>query len=275
MKADLHLHSIYSDGVCKPEEIIRIGKKNRLEILSLTDHDCVKGIDEFIKSAKDEGLKVITGVELSSYYNGREIHILGYGFDHKSKTLAENLVIFKRRRLSRAHKIVKKLNDLRINLAFSEIRKFVKKGLYGRMHIARALLAKQAVGSLQEAFYRYLANGKPAYVPKVYFDPEKAIELINSSGGYPVIAHPSSSGLSLEDLGKLKEMGIAGIECIHPKHAKNKEKRLVSTALKLELFATGGSDFHGVEKIEFDNFGLKYVTLTPQDKLIKCLKSYA
>ncbi len=260
MKADLHLHSIFSDGKLKPDEIVKLALEKNLECISLTDHDSCEGTEIFRREAKKNKLKTITGIELSSYIGPKEIHILGYFFDHEDSKLLKKLRDLRSNRKSRILKMIEKLHSLGANITIKDVEKYSKKGLYGRLHIALALFEKGYVKKPDDSFSIYIGNNKPAFVKKESFEPEDAVKLIKNAGGLSVLAHPYSSGLNETEIKTLVKCGIKGIEVFHPKHSYKQEvdlKKLCSD----NLVMTGGSDFHGFEKYEYERLGTKFTTL--------------
>jgi predicted metal-dependent phosphoesterase TrpH len=253
---DMHVHTNFSDGAFTPKEAIEYASKMKLTAIGITDHDSVDGIGKALKAASKTGLEVIPGIELSSEIisnsQKNEMHILGYYIDYKSEKLKKTLAVFKKARYERAEKILEKLKN---NGAELKDDSFVKKTrnnrAIGRLHFAKALVEEKLVGSVQEAFQRYLADGKPAYVSKYYISACDAIELILNAGGVPVIAHPYYINYNDENMFKLLvKSGLMGIEVWHIKHSENVVKELLSLAKKFNLIVTGGSDCHGPYKKE-------------------------
>jgi len=254
---DLHIHTNWSDGSLTPSEVVGYAAKMKLAAISITDHDSVDGIDEAVEAASKTSLEVIPGIELSSEVGNSqkaEMHILGYYIDYKSPKLNETLDIFKKTRLERAHEILKRLKKLGINLqdeSFIENAGNAGKKSIGRLHFAKALLEEGFVGSVPEAFNRFLAPDKPAYVPKYYMTASEAIKLIRSVGGVPVMAHPYYTHYNdKEMLRSLVNDGLMGIEAWHIKHPDSMVKKFLNIAQEFDLIATGGSDCHGPYKNE-------------------------
>ena len=252
---DMHIHTIYSDGVFSPKEVVEYAFKVNLSAISITDHDSVDGIDEAVEVAAKTGIEVVPGVELSSeiMLNSQksEMHILGYFIDYKSEKLKEVLAVFKQARYNRAIEILAKLKK---NGAVLKDDSFVKDAgnrVIGRLHFAKALVEEKLVGSIQEAFQRYLANDKPAYVPKYSLSVGDTIKLILSIGGVPVMAHPyyiHYSDVSIFE--SLVKDGLMGIEAWHIKHSESAVKKFLNLAEYFNLIVTGGSDCHGPYKKE-------------------------
>lgn len=245
IKADLHSHTVYSDGYLTPEQLIGKAKNAGLSYLAITDHDNVDAIDEAIETGKSIGIEIVPGVEISSEHRGREVHILGYFFNHKDETFLNYLKYFRDERFKRARAIVEKLNDLNIPLKLDDVLVHAKgNGSIGRPHIAIALLDAGYIDTYIEAFNKYIGDGKAAYVKKPNLSSQEAIKLINKSGGLSFLAHPGKN-VRDEALIEMIEFGIDGIEVIHPSHNTTDIAYFRKTAGQYFLLESGGSDFHG------------------------------
>ena len=259
MPADLHIHSNFSDGLLSPEEIVKKARDAGLTVISITDHDIVDGIDPAIAEGEIQGVKVIPGIEFTTDLPDTEIHILGYYIDHKAQWLKELLSRIREDRTNRIYKIVDKLNKIGVDISADDVLKLAEKGSAGRPHVARVLLEKGFVKSIQEAFNRYLDSKAPAYVPHFRLTPAQAIETIKKAGGIPVFAHPAVSNKG-EMIPELMMKGLAGIEVFYSKHSNAQVNHYRALALKYGLLMTGGSDFHGLKTIRdvsLGNFKLK------------------
>jgi 3',5'-nucleoside bisphosphate phosphatase len=258
-KADLHMHTTYSDGTLSTAELLKRAKEVGLTTVSITDHDNVGAISEALVIGKDIGLEVIAGVELSASVDERDIHILGYFLNHTNQSLLEYLSFFRVERLRRAERIVGRLNDLKIPLTIESVLEQAGIGSVGRPHIANALLEEGLTGTYHEAFSRYIGYGKPAYEKKYQVSPQAAIELISSAGGVSFIAHP---GNSIDDnvMVELINAGVDGIEVIHPSHSPERVAHYSGIVSEYFLLASGGSDFHGGKKNDHDTFGKYYIS---------------
>jgi len=258
---DLHVHTNYSDGAFSPAEVVEYAKKMNLAAISITDHDSVDGIDEALRATEGSSLEIIPGIELSSSTTDcdgqiTEMHILGYYIDCKSEKLKESLSIFRKARLDRAYKILEKLRENGVNLKNESFLENVGKKSIGRMHFAKAMADEGLVKSINDAFQRYLAVNKPAYVPKYAMTAEEAIKLILSVGGIPVMAHPYYIHYADKILFKsLVESGLKGIEVWHSKHPESAVKKFLALAEEFDLVATGGSDCHGAYNNEHPLMG--------------------
>jgi len=247
--ADLHLHTIFSDGTYQPQELVEQARRSGLSSISVVDHDTVEGISPTLAAGRQVALEVIPGIELSADYNDTEVHILGYCIDYQNKELLERLSLLKDNRIQRIYKMVEKLKNLGVQIEADEVFNISAKGIVGRLHIARALLKAGAVKSTAEAFRRYIGDKGPAYYCGFKLNPAEAINLIRKAGGIPVLAHPytlSDDELVLEFI---KE-GIMGLEVYYPEHTQSMINFYLELAQKYNLLITGGSDCHGSAKPE-------------------------
>lgn len=251
LKLDLHSHSTGSDGTYTYEEIINIAINKNLKIISITDHDNINVQKNAIEYCKNKKTKYITGIEISTEYENM-LDVLGYGIDINDIRLNENLKKIQDYRFKRNDLMVEKLNDLGFEINLSEIREVAGSDIIGRPHIARILMNKGYVNTIEEAFNLYLGNSKKAFVPKIKLKPEKAIELITNAGGKAVLAHPKYITKSDDKLNQLikkfKNFGLWGIEVYYSKHTKSDIERFRNIAIKNDLYITAGSDFHGDNK---------------------------
>jgi len=254
--ADLHLHTKFSDGTYSPEELILESKKAKLSAIAVVDHDTVSGVEPAIKIAKTKDIEVLPGIELSAEYEGREIHMLGYLIDYNNSALLEKLKTLKNNRVERVYKITDKLKDMGIDLKPGSVFDISGIGIVGRLHIARALVLEGKVGSIFEAFQKYIGDKCPAYVLGFKLQPDEAIRLIKDAGGIPVLAHPYT--LNNDDLiFKFIDYGLMGLEAYYPEHSQGMINFYLSLAKKHNLLVTGGSDCHGNAKTEIRIGSLK------------------
>ncbi|MBP2681205.1 MAG: hypothetical protein H6Q78_1068 [Candidatus Krumholzibacteriota bacterium] len=245
MRIDLHMHSTFSDGLNPPSDLVRVAQEKRLGAISLTDHDCVDGVNETIEAGRAVGIDVLSGVELSCEFKGRDLHILGYGVDPNHREFQDMLRRFRETRHNRGLKIIEKLNALGVPIAAEDVLRKSGKGALGRPHVAAVLVEKGIVSTPGEAFDKYIAEGGPAYVPKYKMTPTEAIQYIRMAGGLAFIAHPGIFLENEEEIFTLLGEGFDGIEVHHPKHTPDIARRLGAIAQERGLLTSGGSDFHG------------------------------
>ncbi len=264
-RIDLHIHSTASDGTFSPKEIIALAEKLNIAAIAITDHDTIDGSKEAFATDIPSGLKLLTGVEVSAappqpFFCSGSFHVLGYSIRLDDPLLNQTLSEMQSARENRNPAIIKLLNNLGINVSIREVLELAGDGQAGRPHIARLMLGKGYVKSIDEAFNKYLAKGKPAYVDKQRIECSRIIEIIISAGGIPVLAHPALIELSNisrfeEMMIKLKDMGLKGIEAYYPEHSKEDTSYYLNLAKKYDLLVTGGTDFHGSLKPDI-NMGI-------------------
>ncbi|KAF1084613.1 error-prone DNA polymerase [Sporotomaculum syntrophicum] len=245
MFADLHIHTTSSDGASSPNEVVRMAVQANLRAVSITDHDTMEGICQAKLEAALYGIDVLDGVELSTEHDGMEIHILAYCVEPENSVLQKHLNLFRAARLSRARKIVAKLQHMGINIGYDQVLRYAGSGSVGRPHIAQALQAIGKVSSVTEAFEQYIGVGKPAYEPRLKYHPVEMVKLIRRLGGVPVLAHPGIS-CGEDFIRTLIDAGLQGLEVYHPKQTSEMEAYYLGLCRQHNLLGTGGSDFHGV-----------------------------
>lgn len=240
---DLHSHSTASDGILAPERVIEAAKECGLAALALTDHDTIEGIPAARQAADGAGIRLIAGVELSAFYDGHEVHLLALHLT-RLDALQRRLKELRLMRQSRAEKIVERLNSLGVEVTLAEVLEQAKGGAVGRPHIARAMIARGAVGDFREAFTRYLGASGSAFIPKDKLSIEDAIGMAHEAGAIAIWAHPGDGGRR-ERLEPLVAAGLDGVEIRHPSHSSEDAKRLKALADFFKLVPSGGSDWHG------------------------------
>lgn len=268
MLNDLHIHSSFSDGAFTPEELLEIAREKGIRYISITDHDTLNAYDSF-RVDDTSSVRVIPGLEVSTYYKGREIHLLSYFHDPYDRELRDILEKIKTDRVDRYDRIMENLRNLGLELPTD----LPPLDSYGRAHIAKMLVSQGYVRSFQDAFDIYLDVDKLAYEKRFKIDTRDAITLLVHAGGIPVLAHPGEKlyNLHFEDLLKeLKAVGLLGIEVYHPAHKKELSNRMYGLARKYGLVITGGSDFHGYRNGTADILGRFGVN----DKLLKRLLNF-
>jgi 3',5'-nucleoside bisphosphate phosphatase len=266
---DLQAHSIHSDGELEPAAVVRAAAAAGVELLALTDHDSVGGIEEALAEGPRAGVRVIPATELSSVDEAyEELHILGYLVDHHDPSFAATLEDLRRDRERRVLAMADLLRADGFELDDSELRRRQAAGdPLGRPHLAHALLdhpanaeriAAERIGSLRELFPRYLVPGAPTYVARTRPTVGEAIELIHSAGGVAVWAHPFWDVQEPDTVRAMLErfavLGIDGVEAFYPPYTREQVDLLCTIAEELDLLTTGSSDFHGSEHKTFAGF---------------------
>lgn len=251
---DLHVHSTASDGSLTPIELLDQAIQNGIQALALTDHDTIEGARELFRLPPPP-IALISGVEISvqvpqNFALSGGCHLLGYGFDVDEPALSKALTDFRNSRMKRVPRMLDRLAALGIHLSFEELQARCGDKPPGRPHIAALMVEKGYAASIDDAFDRYLATGKPGYVDKERMDARNAVQLIRHAGGIPVLAHPglirtSSSAETDRLIAWFQENGLMGIEVFYPDHDPKQTEHFRSLASRYGLLMTGGTDFHG------------------------------
>lgn len=253
---DLHVHSTRSDGTFTPSELVDYALKKGLSAFALTDHDTTDGLAEAMEYAKDKGIEVVPGIEFSTEYESKDIHILGLYIDYTKKEFKEQVQAFIDSRILRNQKMCKNLQTAGIDITYEALLAEFPDSTITRAHYARYLLDHGYVKSLPEAFDRYVGDHCPYYVPREKVTPAQAVELILQADGIPILAHPTLYHMSERRLEKLvaalKEAGLMGMEAVYSTYTAAEERQMRSLAAKYNLLISGGSDFHGANKPKLD-----------------------
>lgn len=246
---DLHTHSNRSDGTFEPEELVRRAAERELEVVALTDHDTTDGLEEAVSAGVELGVEVVPGVELSAELERTSVHVLCYWPDLSNADLQAELTRLRDDRFRRGEQMVEKLQALGFSIRFERVRAIAAGGNIVRPHVAQAMVEAGIVDTEKEAFDLYIADGKPAHVPKHALDPVDATRLILDAGGICVLAHPGMWGDQTsvpEDLiERMAAAGMQGLEVDHTDHDEAARAHYRTVAERLGLVATGGSDCHG------------------------------
>ena len=246
--ADLHIHTYFSDSTSSPQEVVDDALKAGLSCIAITDHDIVEGVNPTIEAAKPHALEVIPGIELSSELENCDINILGYFIDHQKGPLLEKIYIFLDARMERMKQMIMNLKKVGVdNIEFEEVCALTHSRAVGRAHLAIVLQQKGWVSNFKAAFEKYIGPGCPGYAPKYKQTPFEAIELIRSSGGVAVMAHPMLTQKD-ELIPRFVAAGLKGLEVYYPNSMENVTHFYERIAKKNGLIATGGSDAHGKAK---------------------------
>ncbi len=270
LKSDLHIHTTASDGTLTPSQVVLRALEADLDVIAITDHDTIAGVEEAKEAALGTHLHVIQGAEISTLFEGRECHLLAYSFEDAA-LMRDLLSGQKRRRIIRARSIISNLNRLGFDITYDDILGEAGSASIGRPHIARVMIKKGYASGTQEVFFRYLGNGSSAYHKIDYPDVLKVIEKVHEAGGYAILAHPASLYNFIE-IKQLKDAGLDGIECYHSSHNSVHKRRYLTYCENYDLIATGGSDFHGTVN-DYVNFGVLHIELQPDSPLLKASKA--
>lgn len=258
---DLHVHSNISDGTLTPTEVVNEAVRSGLSAIALTDHDTVLGLQEAREAAKRHAangydIEIIPGVEISSAYKGKDLHILGLYIDDMNETLVKTLEAAVKEREERNIKMIRNLNNAGIPITLEALQESEPDAVITRAHFAKFLTENGFTKTRNEAFDKYLGTDGPYYVPRQFMTPEEAITLILQADGIPVLAHPLLYHLPADELSelvkKLKTFGLAGIEAIYTSNTGCDESDMRRLARLNDLLLSGGSDFHGANKPDID-----------------------
>jgi predicted metal-dependent phosphoesterase TrpH len=246
---DLHTHTNRSDGTFEPAELIRLAAERGLDAVAVTDHDTTDGLREAEAAGAEHGVEVVPGVEFSAEHLGASVHVLCYWMDASHEGFQAELSRLRDDRFRRGELMVDKLQALGFDVSFERVREIAKGGNIVRPHVAQAMVEAGIVASEEEAFERWIADGRPAHVPKHALDPVDAVALIRQAGGLCVLAHPGMWGdqtaVPDELIEAMTGAGMAGLEVDHTDHSPEQRERYRAMAADLGLVVTGGSDCHG------------------------------
>ncbi len=282
-KIDLHVHSNKSDGSVPPEKLVSMAMAKHLSAFALTDHDTVDGLDAAImysKKLRTEGIEnvpeVIPGIELSTEYMGKDIHLVGLYIDYHNEDFKNHLEHFVASRIERNHKMCQLLSQAGIDISYEKLTAEFPDSVLTRAHYAVYLIKHGYSLSKEDAFSQYLGDHTKYFVPREKITPEMGVELILKAGGIPILAHPvlyRMSDTRLEELVvRLKAAGLVGIEAIYATYSTAEERQMRKLAEKYDLCISGGSDFHGEAKPGLE-MGTGYGKLfVPEDVLMKLQK---
>lgn len=250
---DLHSHTIASDGELTPTELVYRAVANHVDVLAITDHDSISGLNEARKTLIENNLplQLINGVELSTAWNNQDVHIVGLNVDITNVMLLDLLDIQKEYRIERAKEISYKLAQFGIINAYEHAQIYAKGDSVSRAHFARYLTDAKIVKNISSAFKRYLSKGKKAYVAPRWCSIKTAVNVIHSSGGQAVLAHPMRYNLTWIKLKMLldefKQSKGDAIEISQSRQTNNEQHQLEKYAIEYDLLGSRGSDFHGSE----------------------------
>ncbi|UCH42659.1 MAG: PHP domain-containing protein [Dehalococcoidales bacterium] len=266
---DLHIHSTASDGKFSPEEIVRRAAEAGLSVIAITDHDSVDGIAPALEAAQRyPRLRVIPGIEISTFVPKGEVHVLGYFIDYTHPELLATLSRMRDSRREQGQAIIARLKDLGMPVEWHRVTEIAGGGSIGRPHIAQAMLEKGYIASIKEAFDEYIRWGGPAYVERAKVTPLEATRLILKINGLPVLGHPLTIDEPETVIAELTEGGLVGMEVYYKDYTAEERKALANLANKYNLIATGGSDYHGLDPSTETMMGEVDVPLESTEQLI-------
>lgn len=266
---DLQSHSLHSDGALAPRELVAAARSAGVELLALTDHDTVDGIDEAARAAADTGLSLVRAIEVSALDAGEhDLHILGYQIDHRDPVLFERLRGYRTERERRAEAMAQALRDLGFAVDEQMLRERAQRGAsIGRPHLAAAVVSEPAnaarlaaEGCLEPSAFlvAYLIEGKPGFRPRAAPSVPESIDAIHDAGGVAVWAHPfwdvTAPREVLDAIDRFHQAGLDGVECFYPTHTREQTGLLAEHCARLGLLRTGSADFHGPAHKNFSRF---------------------
>lgn len=276
-QVDLHVHSNKSDGSFTPKELVDYALGNGLCAFALTDHDTTDGLDEAISYAKDKPIEVVPGIEFSTEYEGRDIHVLGLYIRYKDPAFNEKIQNFVDSRIKRNEKMCKNLQEAGIDISYEKLLKTYPDAVITRAHYAAYLTNNGYVSSRADAFAQYVGDHCKYFVPREKVTPSQAVELILQAKGVPILAHPPLYHMGKEKLdtlvSTLKNAGLAGIEAIYSTYNNQDTRDMMDLAKKYDLLISGGSDFHGANKPGLD-MAVGYGKLFVPEEVLVNIRNY-
>lgn len=283
---DLHTHSTRSDGTLTPAELIRYAAQKGLAAIALTDHDTIDGIEEAVQAARSPSSQdpdalvpeVIPGVELSTEYRGKDIHIVGLFIDWQNREFADRLRGFADARIYRNRKMCSLLTENGCPVSYEDLEAAFPDTVITRAHFAQYLLDRGMISSIDEAFRKLIGDDCPCFVPREKITPHDAVRFLLRFGGVPILAHPLQYKMSETELdalvASLTGLGLDGIEVYYSTHRQADTANLSRIAEKYGLLLSGGSDFHGTRKQNLD-LGTGYGHLYVPDTILPPIRERA
>lgn len=275
-RIDLHTHTTWSDGSFSPSELVTWAHQHGIQTLAITDHDTTDGLDEAYAAGQPLNMDLISGIEISTRFQEREIHVLGYFIDYHDPTFQIRIRQLQSTRLQRIQSILQRLEVLGISLCLKDIQLMAGSGSIGRPHIANMLIQKGHVATFNEAFEKYLGMRGKAYVPREVPEVSEILVWIREAGGVAILAHPFWEGYRAEAIDSacrhLVEQGLQGLEVFYGTFSAKQISFNLHLAKRFDLLVSGGSDFHGTYKPEIaigKGKGSLKVPQTVVDKLRK------
>ncbi|MCM1175754.1 MAG: PHP domain-containing protein [Blautia sp.] len=278
-RVDLHVHSTKSDGTFTPTQLVDYALEKELTAFALTDHDTTDGLDEAISYAAGKPVEVIPGIEFSTEYEGKDIHIVGLYLHYKERSFQEKIQSFVDSRIRRNLKMCRNLQEAGIDITYEKLCEEHPDAVITRAHYAVYLKDHGYVTSYADAFAQYVGDHCKYFVPREKITPSQAVGLILQNGGVPVLAHPPLYHMGKDRLDTLvctlKQAGLAGIETIYSTYERQDERDMFRLAKKYDLLPSGGSDFHGANKPGLDlavGYGKLFVPEEIRDNLRKAAR---
>lgn len=276
LNADLHCHSVVSDGTLSPEALAERAKRGGVELWALTDHDEVRGQHRALAAARAQGMRYLSGTEISVTFAGETVHIVGLGFDPDNEELQQGLARTRGGRSERAQEMAEGLAHVGIRGAYEGALKFVgNPDLISRTHFARFLVEAGVCQDTSEVFRRFLTEGKPGYVPHRWASLSNAVQWITQAGGMAVIAHPARYKFTANEeyalFTEFKAHGGRAVEVVTGSHSAQEAVKYAEMAREFDLAASRGSDFHSPDESHTDLGTLPYLPgeLTPIWELLE------
>lgn len=275
---DLHVHSTASDGTNTPEELVTLAKEAGLSAFALTDHDTIDGLAAARAAAEAAGIEFVPGIELSTDYEGSEVHVLGYYFDEKDPAFLKKLGEFVDSRDGRNEKMIRLLQKEGFDITMDALYAENPDSVITRAHVGRYLVDHGMVKDIPTVFEKYLGDNCRCYVPREKIDPFEAVALIRLGGGVAFFAHPVLCHMNQDRLkdfiSKLKDCGLTGIEAIYSANSPGDERNLKQIAKEYDLLISGGSDYHGSNKPHL-RLGVGRGSLYVPDEILTDIKGAA
>lgn len=258
-RVDLHIHSHASDGQLSPTAVVNAAVRGRLDVISITDHDTVAGVNEALAAARGQPITVVPGIELSTRHGPHEIHILGYFIDPDSPSLRDYQSAAGDRRAGRMQEMVRRLQGMGVGVRYEDVLRIAgpEASSLGRPHLARALQEAGHTRSVGEAFDLYLKDGGSAFVETEFPGVREAIDALHAAGGVAVWAHPELEVFDRE-IRTFREWGLNGIECFRPNTPPVESMLFEKVAREMGLFRTGGSDWHGPHRGRLGDWAIRW-----------------
>lgn len=276
--ADLHTHTVNSDGTFTVEEVVKLASEKGLDVVAVTDHDSVDGLRDEKKLREYEEkykVEIIKGIEMSCNLKGKDVHILGYFLNLEDKNFLKELERIAEIRNERNEKIIKKLADLNLPVTMEELLEIVQGNVISKAHFAEIMLKKGYVSCKSDAFKNYLGKGGAAFVEKRDYQPADAVDILVRNGAFVSLAHPK---LITDDFAEVERIvsdlvkhGLRGLEVNYYSFSKKDREKYMALAEKYNLIITGGSDFHGVNRAE-SSLGGTGLNKSEYENLKKSLK---